>query len=124
MTEFQFADMPVKYLVKEDQFQFLEDYVTPEVTIPKGFVTDGASIPRFIQNLYPPYYFYFPAAAVHDYMYTVGTVSRKDADATLRDNIRYRLKMSCRYWLVMWVFVRLFGGSHFTKKQEAGLDIR
>jgi len=60
--------------------------------------------------------FTFPAAAVHDYLYGQGAVSRKDCDALLRDIIRTRLNMSWRYWFVMWVAVRAGGTSHYTKR--------
>jgi len=116
LDPFTYPDMPMQFLVKEDKFQFTEDYVTPEITIPKGFITDGASTPRWLKGLYPGYYKYFPAAAVHDYLYGQGAVSRKDCDALLRDIIRTRLNMSWRYWFVMWVAVRAGGTSHYTKR--------
>jgi len=120
MTEFDFPDMPTKYLVKLDQFQFTEFYTTPEVTIPEGFITDGASVPRWLQGLYPSYYKYFPAAAVHDYMYGSGLYDRAVCDALFRDNMRHRLGLSWRYWWVMWAGVRLGGASRFTQRKAEG----
>lgn len=120
MEEFSFTDIPLDYVITEDKFRFREDYPTPEVTVPKGLVTDGASVPRWLQGLYPAYYKYFPAAAVHDYMYGSGLYERKECDNLFRDNMRYRLKLGWRYWLVMWVFVRLCGSSHFTKRKAEG----
>ena len=46
MEEFSFTDIPLDYVITEDKFRFREDYPTPEVTVPKGLVTDGASVPR------------------------------------------------------------------------------
>lgn len=124
MTDFQFPDvMPTQFLVYRDQFQFTDDFATPEVTVTKGFITDGASTGRILQSLYPSYYRYFPAAAVHDFCYGHGSFSRKECDALFRDNMRYRLKLSWRYWAVMWFFVRLFGASHYTKRQAEGNTI-
>jgi hypothetical protein len=120
MVDFEFPDMPTKYLIKEDQFQFTEAYPTPEVTIPEGLITDGASVPRWLQGFYPAYYKYFPAAAVHDYMYGSGLYERKDCDRLFRDNMRYRLKLSWRYWFIMWVGVRIGGASRFTARQAEG----
>lgn len=120
MQEFEFTDLPTEYVVKKDMFRFTKEYPTPEVTIPKGLTTNGASVPRWLQGLYPSYYRYFPAAAVHDYMYGSGNFERKQCDQLLRDNMRYRLKLSWRYWAIMYFFVRLFGGSHFTKRVAEG----
>lgn len=38
------------------------------VTIPLGFLTDGASVPRVFWNLLPPWGQYGNAAIVHDYL--------------------------------------------------------
>lgn len=117
---FEYQNLPLQFLVKEDKFQFTEDYVTPEVTIPKGFITDGASTPRLLKGLYPGYYKYFPAAAVHDFLYGQGIVPRKVCDELFRNAMRYRLKLSYRYWLFMWLSVRMGGRSHYTKRVMEG----
>lgn len=116
LVEFNYPDLPMRFLVKEDKFQFTEDYYTPEVSIPKGFITDGASTPRLLKGFYPGYYKYFPAAAVHDYLYGEGLLTRKECDALLRDLIRYRLKMGIQYWLIMWLAVRIGGKNHYINK--------
>ena len=120
MKAFAFPDMQLQYLPDERMFQFTEAYVTPEVTIPKGFKTDGASSGRWLQSLYPSFYKYFPAAAVHDWMYGSGEYDKDEADNLLRDNIRYRLGMSWRYWWLMYWAVRICGASHYTKRKAQG----
>ena len=40
-----------------------------KIIVPKGFVTDGASVPRFFWRAIPPYGRHFNAAVVHDYLY-------------------------------------------------------
>lgn len=68
----------------KDRFEVAEDYkftidipiknlsVSREIiseTIPKGYLTDGASIPRIFWSLYPPYRSeYFSACVIHDYL--------------------------------------------------------
>ena len=59
-------------------------------TVHKGFYSDGASVPRFLWALYPPFgEAYEPAAWLHDYLYAYaeqeygtdhGHVSRAEAD--------------------------------------------
>lgn len=50
------------------------------VTVPKGFITDFASVPRALQWLIPPMGRYGAAAVVHDYLCVTNHVSRKEAD--------------------------------------------
>jgi hypothetical protein len=40
------------------------------VYVPKNFVTDGASIPRVFWSILSPFGAYFPAALVHDFLYS------------------------------------------------------
>lgn len=40
------------------------------ITVPAGFITDGASIPRIFWTILAPFGEYFEAAIIHDYLYT------------------------------------------------------
>lgn len=62
------------------------------VIVPKGFVTDFASVPWFAWPLLPPLGSYAPAALLHDYVYFLKgrltesvILSRKEADILFRD---------------------------------------
>ena len=66
----------------------LEDflYVSDDanvVAVPAGFITDFASTPRPIWNIYPPWGVYGPAAILHDWAYWDQKASRDGADALL-----------------------------------------
>lgn len=50
------------------------------VTVPPGFVTDFASIPRIFWSVLRPDGEYAYAAVVHDYLYWMQTRSREEAD--------------------------------------------
>ena len=54
------------------------------VTVPVGFVTDFASIPRIFWSALRPDGDYGYAGIIHDYLYWVQPVGRKTADETLR----------------------------------------
>jgi hypothetical protein len=56
----------------------------PQVTVPKGFVTDLASIPRVFWSLLRPDGEYAYAAIIHDYLYWVQDTSRERADLIFR----------------------------------------
>lgn len=56
------------------------------IRIPKGFYTDGASVPRVFWNIFSPFGSYFSAALVHDFLYSKDsleifpTADRAEAD--------------------------------------------
>lgn len=55
------------------------------ITVPAGFKTDLASIPKILWNILPPVGRYDAAAVVHDYLYQHNGVTRAEADAVLRE---------------------------------------
>lgn len=102
----------------------LEDYYLYNASIPVGFRTDFASIPRAFWSIFPPIGRYAGAAVIHDFMYqfrgfcyapfsdmrTLWTsVTRKEAD------LRFLWAMELLgvpWWKrkIMYRAVRLFGG--------------
>lgn len=52
-----------------------------EWTVPADFISDGASIPRFLWRLCgPPWGPYAESGVFHDWLYATGPVSRLEAD--------------------------------------------
>jgi len=80
------------------------------VVVPKGFVTDFASVPRLFWRIVPPWGVYSPAAVVHDYLYHNGALSRKESD---RIFLKLMKRLDVPLWkrTVMYLAVRLFGWS-------------
>lgn len=77
--------------------------------VPRGFVTDFASIPKFIWSLYPPHGQYTRAAIIHDYLYQDQLVARKIADQVFKE----QMQNDGVSWFTRNVFylaVRTFGG--------------
>lgn len=77
------------------------------IVVPAGFITDFASVPRGLWNLFPPTGPYGKAALVHDVMYTTQTGSRKEADdifleamgvLQVRSFTKYAVYSSVRMW--------------------------
>ncbi|MGH8334854.1 MAG: DUF1353 domain-containing protein [Pseudomonas fluorescens] len=89
------------------------------VTVPSGFRTDFASI-KVLHNvllfvlfaLVSGYGNY--AAAVHDWLYSTGEISRKRADAVLYRALRAEGVARWRAWL-FWAGVRIGAASHYTR---------
>ena len=92
--------------------------VTQLLTIPTGFITDFASVPRM-----PLVYLAVGgmgerAAVVHDYLYGGGLCSRADADAVFRACLIACRVSRWRAWL-MWAGVRLAGGRYYGPRPRA-----
>lgn len=90
-----------------------------QVTVPIGFLTDFASIPRVVKILFTGKEINNPASVVHDYLYTHHfyddgqKITREQADNILHDimTLTNSPKFSTK---VIHFFVRLFGGSHWS----------
>lgn len=87
-------------------------YMDGHIRIPAGFRSDGASVPRWLWWAVNPKDFAPEPSVAHDFLYTWGLGERLDADrwylgALLQHG--YGLLLS----LVVYVCVRIFGGSHW-----------
>lgn len=85
------------------------------ITVPTGFISDYASVPRV-----PVAFEVFggdigddAAAVVHDYLYSTGLVPRETADAVFREALKACGLSAWRAW-AMWIGVRFGGESHYT----------
>lgn len=58
------------------------------LVIPPGFVTDGASIPRFARPFFDPWGRVGLAALLHDYLLTLPDVAKWQADLLFLDALR------------------------------------
>lgn len=74
-------------------------------TVPVGFRTDFASVPRAFVWLLPRYGAYSQAAILHDYLLHCDITSRRDADGLFRRAMRELGVSVARRWL-MWAAVR------------------
>lgn len=95
------------------RYQLLDDTIFPDegIVVPQRFITDFASVPKFLWSIFPPTGFYQKAALLHDFCYYMGpklALTRWDADAIfLRQMKRDGVGWRTRYTL--WGAVRLFG---------------
>ena len=82
------------------------------ITVPAGFVTDFASVPRI------PVAFLLAGdcgqetAVIHDFLYTTHQVDRAKADAVLREALVAGSEPRWRAWL-MWLGVRIGGAKPY-----------
>ncbi|ECP8719475.1 DUF1353 domain-containing protein [Campylobacter jejuni] len=102
----------------KDRFEIISDYAfsLPSLNgvVPKGFKTDGASIPRLFWSLFPPFKSeYFSACVIHDYLCEKAK-SRKDyklADLALKEAMQ---KLKCSKFKC-FVFYQACNAFHFLK---------
>jgi len=87
---------------------YLSRTVAVPITIPAGFLTDFASIPRFFWRLLPPTGPYGEPAVLHDYLYRMHRVSRLEADDLFLEAMA-RTRVSRPIRTVLYWAVRLFG---------------
>jgi hypothetical protein len=96
---------------------YQSDVAKRTFTVPAGFQTDLASVPRL------PLVFLLAgdcareAAVVHDYLYSTHLVPRDVADAVLREASEVTGVPAWRRWL-MWAGVRVGGSSHWGSGPE------
>ena len=93
------------------------------ITIPRGFESDFASIPRGfgLWDIFPPHYApYRHASIVHDYLYMDQNIitSRPFADMEFkRILLRYNVHPVIAF--IFWACVRLGGGGRWKKYKKA-----
>ena len=71
-----------KYWQLLEGFCYYTDEIPVEhlITVPEGFITDFASVPRVVWWLLPPWGQYGKAAVVHDFLYRAKPWPRKRCD--------------------------------------------
>jgi hypothetical protein len=93
-----------------------------EYVVPRGFVTDFASIPRPFWWLLPKWARYGSASIVHDFNYWEQKYDRKTADRAMVEGMK-DLNVGGVTRAMIYFFLRLFGGFAWRnnrKKNEAG----
>jgi len=64
----RYSDFKLQPL-RNHKFKLLDDVTYEDVTVTKGFHTDGATVPRIFWSLFPPNRTdYLPCAIIHDFL--------------------------------------------------------
>lgn len=58
---------------------FLSDTIICNIHIPKGFITDGATIPKLFWNILSPFGRFFKSCALHDYICLMAKLKNNEA---------------------------------------------
>ena len=95
-----------------DYFSAILDRV---VVVPVGFASDGASVPRALWSIYPPFGKYLEAAVVHDYFCVTHEIDSVTAAKVFREAMKVcgvnKWRRNKMYWAVR------IGGPRFKCKK-------
>lgn len=86
-------DVHLEWLNNRMLVVFLNPISINGVNIPKGFITDGATIPKLFWNILSPFGRYFKSCALHDYVCLMAKLhnnSATDAKLGIKIAIEYR----------------------------------
>jgi hypothetical protein len=81
--------------------------------IPKGFVTDFASVPKIFWSAIAPIGHYNLASLIHDYHYTYHTTTRKFADKEFLMWLNFLTPKKKIRNKIMYIAIRLFGSKRW-----------
>ena len=84
------------------------------ITIPAGFETDFASVPRWPLTFALLGQYGHAAAVIHDWLYRAGTLSRADADRVFLNALRSSGIARWRAWL-MFAGARIGGANRYNQ---------
>ena len=91
------------------------------IVVPRGFVTDFASVPRVFWTIFPKHGEYTRAAIVHDYLYWEQQCTREQADElfeiVMEDS---EVDTTSRY--TIYAAVRVWGGGAWEGNEQAKKD--
>ncbi len=99
---------PLRYRVGELQ---------ERITIPKGFVTDLASVPQIFWSVLPKTDKYMSAAILHDYLYWDQRCTQQQADALLKQAMD-EFGVSAEKSSTVYDAVRFFGASSWKQNRK------
>jgi hypothetical protein len=88
-----------------------------QLFVPRGTVSNGASVPRLLWWIYPPYGTYTYPAVVHDHLYENNLYTRKFADRQFLLDMGKTNTNAFTKWLFYYV-VRIFGGINWNKYKK------
>jgi len=85
-----------------------------QLFVPRGTVSNGASVPRLLWWIYPPYGTYTYPAVVHDFLYENNLYTREFADRQFLIDMGRCNTNKFTKWLFYYI-VRIFGSLNWNK---------
>ena len=96
-------------------FCWFYKYKSIDIEAPKDFITDFASVPRFMWWLFPPSTGkYVEPSVIHDYLYKNKIFSRKLCDKCFKEAMKINGTPGWKIFLI-WLGVRIGGKRAYDK---------
>jgi len=100
---------------------YRSDILGHTIAVPAGFVSDGASVPRALWSIYPPFGKYLEAAVVHDWFCVLGHKGESPIDYKMAAKVFDEAMKVChvnkwRRFKMYWAVV--LGGPKFQARQS------
>lgn len=86
------------------------------ITVPRGFTTDFASVPRAFWSLFPPWGTYGKASVLHDYLYVMQQRPRAECDGIFLEAMKV-LGVNIATRTTLWSAVRTWGWIAWRKRK-------
>ena len=105
-----------KFELVSDYIYQIENYV---IKVPRGFITDYASIPKIFRPIVLPYGKHSGASVVHDYLYSKScelNIERKKADKIFLEILKEE-GVNPILARLMYIAVRVFGKIRYKIKK-------
>jgi hypothetical protein len=95
-----------------ERFRYVSSYGIIEA--PQKTLTDGASVPKMFRGIFEPFGEFFPAAVIHDHLYSAQNTrfTRAKSDLIFREAM-YNLGIPWTTRETIYMAVRIFGASSF-----------
>ena len=106
-----------EYWVLGDDLAFTVRQSGQRIVVPRGFVTDFASVPRVFWTIFPKHGEYTRAAIVHDFLYWEQRCSRDQADE-LFDIVMEDSEVDSTTRFTIYAAVRVWGSSAWEENAE------
>ena len=106
-----------EYWVLGSELEFTIRETGQRIIVPRGFVTDFASVPRVFWTFFPKHGEYTRAAIVHDYLYWQQQCSRGQADE-LFDIVMEDSDVDTTSRYSIYAAVRVWGGTAWEDNSE------
>ena len=112
----------VFFQVADHPFRYQSDLAADMITVPVGFRTDFASVPRFgwVYSIFGN--IAHQAAVIHDWLYYAGITSRKQADRILLEAMEVT-GIGWRQYPIYWQ-VRQWGWEPWNAHRKAHHNVR
>ena len=105
---------PIIQYIDGRRWRVYHDFHFRGACVPRGFITDGVSIPRIFWTWARPTGTAFPAALVHDMRYATGELPKDESDLEFWDNLLF-LDIRKSKAKIMYSTVHWFGDSAWEK---------